>query len=382
MNELIMLPGPTPVTPESLQAQSKQIIGHRVKAFSELLTRVTNNLKKVFMTKNDVLIFPASGTGGLEIAIVNCLSVGDKILSIGNGVFAERFREIAKINNIEVISLDFPRGKSCNYNKIKDCLSSNPDLKAVLFTHNETSTGVQNNVKKIGEFLKNHSALLLVDAVSSLGGIPLKTDEWGADVVITSSQKALMTPPGLAILSVSKNAWNEIEKSSTPKFYWDLTKAKNYYNNRKQTPYTPAVSLIYALDKALINILNEGLNNVFKRHKVLTRSFRKGMKELGFKPFVPWSIASYTVSAFKQREDIEFNKFKKHLLNNYKLYFTGGQQDLKNDIFRVGHMGYINPDNILQAVERFGCTLQDFNIQCNIDSAIATTSDIIKGGNL
>ncbi len=382
MDKLIMLPGPTPVPPAGLEALGRQVIGHRVKAFSGLLEKTTNNLKKVFMTENDVLIFPASGTGGLEISVVNCLSPGDKILSISNGIFAERFRKIAVTYGMKVIKLDFPRGKACDYGQIENCLLNNPDLKAVLFTHNETSTGVQNNVQKMGELLKKHRALLIVDAVSSLGGIPLNTDEWGVDIVVTSSQKALMTPPGLAILSVSKKAWKQIKNSKTPKYYWDLLSAKKYYDERRQNPYTPAVSLLFALDRSLEHILDEGLNKVFKRHKILTESFRTGMEELNFSPFTPWTIASYTVSAFKQPQNIDFNKFTEHLVNNYKLYFAGGQQNLKNEIFRVGHMGYTKSSDILEAIQRFGQARKDFDFACDIESALMKSEKIIKGGNI
>ncbi|MDI3547593.1 MAG: hypothetical protein PWR10_1245 [Halanaerobiales bacterium] len=378
MDELIMLPGPTAIPPEGLEAQSRQMIGHREEAFSKLLVRVTENLKKVFFTENDLLIFPASGTGGLEIAIVNSFSPGDKVLSVTNGVFGQRFREIAKAYGVNVIELDFPWGEPCDYDKIENFLGKYQDIKAVLFTHNETSTGVQNDLQRMGEIIKEHDALLIVDAVSSLGGLPLYTDKWGVDMVITSSQKALMTPPGLALVAVSPQAWRQIEQSTLPKFYWDLLKAKKYYEESRQTPYTPAVSLLYALDQALKLILKEGIENVFKRHRVLTRALRRGMEKLGIKPFVPWEIASYTVSSFYQPEGIDFKDFKDHLVKKYKLHFAGGQGRLKDKIFRIGHMGYVNQEMILKTVESIGSTLEDFNFKADKVSALAETEKIIS----
>ncbi|ACL69905.1 pyridoxal-phosphate-dependent aminotransferase family protein [Halothermothrix orenii] len=379
MNEQIRLPGPTPVPPEGLTAQSRQIIGHREDDFSKLLVRVTENLKKVFETKNDVLIFPASGTGGLEIAVVNILSPGDKILSVNNGVFGHRFRNIAKTFGAEIIDLSYPWGQPCNFVEFEQTLKKHPDIKAVLFTHNETSTCVQNNLEKAGQIVKNHNAVLLVDAVSSLGGLPVKCDDWNLDIVVTSSQKALMTPPGLAILSVSPKAWKQIRSSSFPVFYWDLKKAKKYYDERQQTPYTPPVSLLYALDMALKRILREGLDKVYKRHKLLTKALRKGMVKLGFKPFVPWEIASYTVSAFYQPEFVGYSLFKEHLYKKYKIHFANGQGNLKSKIFRIGHMGYVSSNDILKTIEIFGKGLKDFNINTDLDVALSDCKEVLRG---
>jgi aspartate aminotransferase-like enzyme len=382
MNELLMLPGPTNIPPEGLAAQKKQMIGHREEQFSELLKRITTNLKEIFMTKNDILIFSASGTGGLESAVVNTFSPGDTVLSISNGLFANRFREIAQTFGVDIIELDFPWGGPCNYEKIEEYLNNYKKIKAVLFTHNETSTGVQNDLKKMSELLKDRDILFIVDAVSSLGGIPIETDNWGIDIVITSSQKALMTPPGLAILSVSPRAWNQIEKSTLPKFYWDLLKARKYYNQSQQTPYTSPVSLLYALDASLKLILNEGLSNVFQRHELLTLALRQGLEALGLKPFVPREIASYTASSFYQPEGIKFSSFKERLLKKYGLHIAGGQGELKEKIFRLGHMGYFNQDDIIRTVESIGFALRDFAHNAELYLALNETKKTIKKGLL
>ncbi|MFW5986379.1 MAG: pyridoxal-phosphate-dependent aminotransferase family protein [Halanaerobiales bacterium] len=378
MKELLMLPGPTPLPPQVIKAQSRQIIGHREKEFEQLLENITENLKQIFFTTYDPLIFPASGTGGLEIAVVNALAPGDKILSISNGIFGERFRQIARKFNIQILELDFPSGKACDYNIVEDYLNDNPDLQAVLFTHNETSTGVTNNVQKLGSLLKNRQAILLVDAVSSLGGIPLKADDWGLDIVITSSQKALMTPPGLAILSISKKAWAKIKNTERPVYFWNLLQAKKYYQQRKQTPYTPAVTLLFALQAALKIILDQGLETVFKQHKLRSRALREGMKILNFNPFVEEKVASATVSAFYQPENMDFPSFKKHLLNNYKLHFATGQQQLRDKIFRIGHMGHIGKNEIINTIKALGQGLKDFNYHPDIQKAILKTEEVLK----
>jgi aspartate aminotransferase-like enzyme len=375
-----MLPGPTPIPEEGLIRQSQQIIGHREEAFSKLYFNITENLKKVFMTKNDVLIFPASGTGGLEISIVNTLSPGDTVLSINNGFFSQRFRDIASSFGIKVIELSSPWGKACNLSELEKILIRNKDVKAVLFTHNETSTGVQNNVKEIGKIIKNFDAILIVDAVSSLAGLPLHTDDWYVDIAITSSQKALMTPPGLTILSISDKAWNYINNSTMPRYYFDLLLAKKYYIERNQTPFTPAISLLYSLDAALKIILDKGLNNVFKEHKLFTKALRKGFINLKLKPFVPWEIASYTVSSFYQPEGINFPEFKLHLLNKYKFHIADGQKELKDIIFRIGHLGYIKKKDIISAVERMGKGLLDYKFNINIDLALEKTMEVLNMG--
>lgn len=382
MDDLLMLPGPTAVPPVSLKAQAQQMIGHREKEFSELLQNLTEKLNKVFRTDNDVLIFSGSGTAGLEIAVVNCFSAGDKILSISNGVFADRFREIASTFGLEVLTLDFPWGAPLDYEKITETLEKHKDLKGVLFTHNETSTGVQNDLEKMGKLMKGKEALLLVDAVSSLGGLKLETDKWGADIVITSSQKALMTPPGLAILSVGKKAWQYINESNIPRFFWDLKKAKKYYDQKKQTPYTPAVSLLYALDSGLNLILDEGLEQVFSRHKLLTKALRSGLLELGITPYVPWEIASYTVSSFNQISGLELDKFKGYLLEKFKLHITGGQKELNKKIFRIGHLGYVSSESIIKTINNIGLTLKHFGIiEDNvINKSLSETKKLLDKG--
>ncbi|MFC2045879.1 pyridoxal-phosphate-dependent aminotransferase family protein, partial [Chloroflexota bacterium] len=223
--EHLRIPGPTPCPPEILQAMTKQMINHRGDEMAQIINDITAKLKQVFQTENDILILTGSGTGGLEAAVVNTLSPGDKVLSVSIGVFGERFATIARTFGAEVTPLQFEWGKAADPNAIRSALQADPEIKAVLVTHNETSTGVTNDLASISAVVKEFDKLLLVDAISSLGSINLPVDEWQCDVTVTGSQKGWMVPPGLAMVSVSQNAWQAHAAAKMPRFYWDFTQA-------------------------------------------------------------------------------------------------------------------------------------------------------------
>ena len=252
----LRIPGPTPVPEDVLEASAQPMINHRGPEFKELIYGVTAKLKKVFFTENDVLILTASGTGAMEAAIVNTLSPGDKVLAVSVGSFGDRFTAISQRYGANVTRLDFEWGKAADPEAIRQALKKDPGIKAVTVTHNETSTGITNDLEAIAGIVKGEfNKLLLVDAVSSLGCLPLYTDQWKIDAVATSSQKGFMVPPGLAFISFSKEAWQAYETAKMPRFYFDLRSAKRYLEERGQTPFTPAVSIFYALDVALDRML-------------------------------------------------------------------------------------------------------------------------------
>ena len=342
----LRVPGPTPCPPEVLKAMAWQMVNHRGPEFHQMLTEVTENLKKVFQTKNDVLLLTGSGTGGLEAAIVNALSPGDKVLSVSIGVFGDRFASIAKTFGADVISLKVEWGKAADPDVIKKMIKDNPGIKAVLVTHNETSTGVTNDINAIAKVVKDAGKLLIVDAISSLGSINLPVDELGCDVVITASQKGWMVPPGLAMVSVSPDAWKARETAKMPNFYWDFVRAKKNYEEKKENPWTPSISIVFAFTVALKMMLKEGINNIFARHERIGQMTRDGIKNLGLPLFADPAHASNTVTAVSIPEGLDGKKFRQILREQYKVVLAGGQQTLDGKIFRIGHLGMVNEKDI------------------------------------
>ncbi len=346
----LRIPGPTPCPPQALQAMGKQMISHRGKEFGNILNSITEKLKQVFQTKGDVLTLTCAGTGGLEAAIVNTLSPGDKILAVSCGVFGDRFADIAKQYGANVKCLNFEWGKPADPEAIGKALRAESDIKAVLVTHNETSTGVTNDIGKISSVVKEFDKLLLVDAVSSLGCIDLPTDEWHCDVVITCSQKGWMSPPGLSMISVSEKGWQAHATAKMPRYYWDFSKARDYLQ-RGQTPWTPAISICYALNANLDLMLSEGLPNIFARHARVAQLTRKGVRSLGLSLFSPDSHASNTVTAVRAYDKLDVSKLIQVLRDEYDVVIAGGQRKLSGKIFRIGHLGLVEENDIKTVLE-------------------------------
>jgi aspartate aminotransferase-like enzyme len=343
--ENLRIPGPTPCPDEVLQAMTKQMINHRGPEFRDILNRVTENLKVFFQTKNDLFLLTGSGTGGLEAAVVNTLSPGDSVLSVSIGVFGDRFAAIAEQYGASVTRLKFEWGKAADPDEVGRALQADPKIKAVLVTHNETSTGVTNDLEALSRVIKGAGKLLLVDAISSLGSLNLPVDDWGCDVTVSGSQKGWMVPPGLAMVSVSQEAWQAHASARMPRFYWDFTRAKSYLE-RGQTPWTPAVSTVYAMDRALQVLMKEGMANIFARHARLGDLTRKGVKSLGLSLFADEKYASNTVTAVNAPNGKNANDLRKVLLSEHEIVLGGGQQRLDGKIFRIGHLGLVNEEDI------------------------------------
>ena len=343
--EELRIPGPTPLPGEVLQTLSRQMINHRGPEFGQILNGVTDNLKQLFQTKGDVFLLTSSGTGGLEAAIVNTLSPGDKVLSVSNGAFGERFAAIAEQFGAEVIPLRFEWGKAADVDAVRQALQAEPKIKAVLVTHNETSTGVTNDLASISSVVKEFDKLLLVDAISSLGSINLPVDDWHLDVAVTGSQKGWMAPPGLAMVSVSQEAWQANSRAKMPRFYWDFAQAKNYLE-REQTPWTPAITTVFALSVSLEMMLREGLPNIIARHARVAKAARDGVESLGLSLFAEESYASNTVTAVAASDGLDTKKMLQILREEYQIVLAGGQQRLDGKIFRIGHLGWVTEDDI------------------------------------
>ena len=343
------VPGPTPCPPEVLQAMAGQMINHRGPEFGEMLHDITAKLKQLFQTKNDLYLLTCSGTGGLEAAIVNTLSPGDKVLSVTVGVFGERFTSMAEEFGAEIIPLRFEYGRVADPDEVRRELQREPEIKAVMVTHNETSTGVTNDLAAISAVVKEFDKLLLVDAVSSMGSIDLPVDKWHCDVAVTASQKGWMVPPGLAMVSVSQEAWQAHARAKMPRFNWDFTRAKKYLEIG-QTPWTPAVSIVFGLSVALDMMLKEGLSNIFARHAKVGGAAREGVKSLGLSLFPDEKYASNTVTAVSVRDGMDVKEMLKILREEYQIVLAGGQQSLQGKIFRIGHLGLITEEDIKEII--------------------------------
>jgi aspartate aminotransferase-like enzyme len=354
--EQLRIPGPTPCPKEVLQAMSRQMINHRGPQFAQMLNDATAKLKKLFQTKTDVFLLTASGTGGLEAAVVNTLSPGDKVLSVSIGVFGERFASIAQQFGAEVVPLKFEWGKAADADAVSEALKKEPKIKAVLVTHNETSTGVTNDLEAISSVVKQFDKLLLVDAISSLGSINLPVDDWHCDVVVTASQKGWMVPPALAMVSVSPEAWQAHAQAKMPRFYWDFTKAKNYLE-KGETPWTPAVSVVFGFAVALDMMLAEGLPNIVARHARIAQAAREGIKSLGLPLFADEKYASNTVTSVAASNGLDIHKMRKILREEHQVILAGGQQKLDGKIFRIGHLGWVNEDDIKEVLSKIKVVL-------------------------
>ena len=356
----LRIPGPTPVPDDILQVLSTQMINHRGPEFKALLYRVTERLKTVFATQNDMFILSSSGTGGMEAAIANTLSVGDKVLCASIGSFGNRFGEIAKRFGADVDMLNFEPGTSINIDALEQAINERKNLKAVLVTHNETNTGVTNNLKQIAKIVKKDpSRLLLVDGISSVCSIPLQTDEWECDVVVSASQKGWMLPPGLAFISFSPLAWKFNSLSNMPRFYFDLIQYKSYYE-KGQPPWTPALSIIFALDKALEQIIDEGMEGVYSRHASIANQVRTGVTQIGLSLFPDMSVASNTVTAVKSPEGIDADILRKEIQKDHDVVLAGGYGPQQGKIFRIGHLGYVRPREIDETIKAIKLTLKNF----------------------
>lgn len=353
---MLRIPGPTPCPEEVLQAMSKQMINHRGSEFETLMHTATARLKEFFQTKEDVFILTASGTGGMEAAIVNTLSPGDRVLAVTNGVFGERFADIAETYGAEVKRLTFPWGEPSDPNAVHQALESDKSIKAVLVTHNETSTGVTSNLAAISSVVKQYDKLLLVDAISSLGCINLQTDAWQCDVVVTGSQKGWMIPPGLAFIGVSQKAWEAHARAKMPRFYWDFTQAKKFVE-QGQTPWTPAVSILYALSVALELMAKEGLVNIFDRHARIGQKCREDIQALGLPLFAAENYASNTVTAVKAPNGLDVKRLLTILREEHDVILGGGQRELAGKILRIGHLGWITEPDIDAVIEQLRIAL-------------------------
>lgn len=376
--DYLLTPGPTPLPPQVCEALARPIIHHRTPQFQAILKEATEGLKYVFQTKNDVLILASSGTGAMEAAVANLLSAGDTALVIEGGKFGERWTEICQGYGINAEILDVEWGRAVEPGQIREKLKGNPNIKAVFTTLCETSTGTVNDIEAIGRIVKDTPAVLAVDAISGLGAIDLKTDAWFCDAVVSGSQKGLMLPPGLGFISVSPKAFRLIETAKSPRYYLDLRKAKKALD-KTDTAFTPAISLIIALGEALKMIKQDGLENVFARHKKMAEATRAAVGALGLELLAP-TCASDAVTAVKVPQGIEGEKLVKTMRDTYGVTIAGGQAELKGKIFRIAHMGYIAEFDIIIAIACLEKVLCQLGYEFTPGAGLKAAQEAFLGG--
>nr|WP_209591089.1 alanine--glyoxylate aminotransferase family protein [Methanococcus voltae] len=369
--KLLMIPGPTMVPNEVLNTMSLPIIGHRTADYGALLEDTVDKMKKVFQTKHDAHLITGSGTAAMDMAISNTVDKGDKVLNIVNGNFGDRFYKIANTYKANTIKLDNEWGDMADVEKVKETLEENPDTKVVTIVHNETSTGVKNPIEEIGKIVKKHDAIYIVDTVSSLGGDYVDVDKFNIDICVTGSQKCIAAPPGMAAISVNDKAWDVINNTETKSFYLDIKAYQKKWDSSKETPYTPSVSMTYSMNKALELVLDEGLDDRFKRHDKFAEATRAGLEAMGLELFAKERARSVTVTSALYPEGISDKDFRGTLNKDYDVLVAGGQAHLKGKIFRVGHMGSVKEHHILGtlALIEAGLKKLGYNAGCGVDVA-------------
>lgn len=354
---MLMIPGPTPVPENVLLALAKHPIGHRSGEFSQIMEDVTANLKWLHQTQNDVLMLTVSGTGAMEAGMINFFSPGDRVLVVHNGKFGERWAEVAKAFALDVQEVTAPWGQPIDPDAVKSALDADTAkaIKGVIVTHSETSTGVINDLETIAKHIKAHGALIIVDAVTSLGAVNVPIDEWSLDVVCSGSQKGFMLPPGLGFVTVSPKAWSAYKVAKLPRYYMDLGKySKDAAKNT--TPFTPPVNLIFALQVALKMMKAEGLENIFARHQRHMSATRAAATAMGLPLYAPEGHGSPAITAVAPTT-VDAEQIRSVMKKKFDIVLAGGQDHLKGKIFRIGHLGFVADRDILTAIAALEGTL-------------------------
>ncbi len=377
LKDFLVAPGPTAVPSDVLLEMAKPLYHHRTPRFSNLFDETIGLLKYLYKTDNDVFIIASSGTGAMEASVVNTLSHGDKVVVVRGGKFGERWGEICEAYGILPIYLDVEWGRDIAPSKVEEILNKDKSIKAVFTQYSETSTGVMYDIKGISKVVNSTDALMIVDAITGLGVSECLTDEWGLDIVICGSQKSLMLPPGLSFLSVSDKAWRANEKSNLPKFYFNL-KSEKKAQNKMTTAWTPAISLIIGLQKALLMIKQEGLENVISRHSLMANACRAGIKALNLELFA--KTPANSVTAIKVPDGVDGLKIPKLMRDKYGVAIAGGQGHLKGKIFRIGHLGYIDKSDIAVVFQSLEFTLYQLGYSFKWANSLQAVQEILYKG--
>jgi aspartate aminotransferase-like enzyme len=374
----LRIPGPTPLPERVVRAMSRPMIDHRGPEFASLLADVTAGLKEVFRTASDVVLLTCSGTGGLEAAVANFVSPGEQVVCASCGAFGDRFAGILEAYGADVVRLEAEWGQPVEPRDLADVLDEHPGARSVFLTHNETSTGLTNPLEQLAAIARERDRLVVVDGVSSVSSIPMETDRWGLDVVVSGSQKGWMAPPGLAFLSVSQRAWERQAQAKAPRFYFDLAAARQLAA-KGMTPWTPAVGVVYGLREGIEMIREEGLENGWARHRRLADAVAAGLSAAGFSLFAAEGYRSATVTSAYPPAGLDIKSFRKLLREGYGVVIAGGQGKLDGQIIRIGHLGAVTEGDVVQVLWAVEQALEELDIAAAQGQAIAAGGRVLAG---
>ena len=374
-----MLPGPTNVPNRVMRAMLAPIINHRSDDFVKLYTDIVEKTQQVFQTQNDVVALSASGTGAVEASVVNIVKKGDKIIIPVNGEFSSRLAELIEAQGAHVVKLQTPPGENATFDQIKEAFDNNKDVKAFYVVHNETSTGTMvNYLDRISDLTSRNDAMYIVDSVSLLGGVHLPVDKWNIDVCMTGAQKAIAAPPGISPISVSPKAKKYMIANPPTTMYFNLARYFKYYEESKHTPFTPALPLLYAYREALTIMLEEGLENVYKRHKVCSDALYSSLSAIGLTPFAKEEDRSISIIALNYLDGLEDKTFRDTLADKFKVLVAGGFGNLKGKVFRVGCMGEVNKYHVMRTVSAISSTLAMMGYDTDARAGLKTAEEKLK----
>ncbi len=357
----LRIPGPTPLPERVVRSMSRPMIDHRGQEFAAILGEITAGAKRVFKTKNDLLLLTCSGTGGLESAVANLVSPGDEVVAALCGNFGERFAALASAYGADLVRLEFEWGQPVDPDDLAVVLERHPNAKVVLLTHNETSTGLTNPLRELARVARGADRIVVVDGVSSISSIDIDTDAWGVDVAVSGSQKGWMSPPGLALVSVSDRAWAQQANARSPRFYFDWKEAKTWAE-KGMTPFTPAVAVAFAMQEGLHMLEEEGLSNVYERHERLARATQAGLQALGFQLFAQDGYRSNTVTSALPPPGLDVSALRKLLNARYGVVIAGGQGKMTGKMVRVGHLGAVAEGDVVQVIWALEQALEELDI--------------------
>ncbi len=382
MEYLSMLPGPTNVPNRVMRAMLAPIINHRSDDFVELYTDVIEKTQQVFETKNDIVALSASGTGAVEAGVINLVKKGDKVIIPVNGEFSSRLSQLIEGQGADVVRLETPPGQNATFDQVREAFDNNPDVKAFYVVHNETSTGTMvNYLDRVSDLTSRNDAFYVVDSVSLLGGAPLPVDKWNVDVCMTGAQKAIAAPPGISPISVSPRAKKYMIENPPNTMYFNLARYFRYYDEERHTPFTPALPLLYAYREACSILLEEGLENVFRRHKVCSDSLYDGLSAMGLSPFAREEDRSISIVALNYLDGLEDKTFRNTLADRFKVLVAGGFGNLKGKVFRVGCMGEVSPYHVMRTVSAVSSTLAMMGYDIDAQAGLRAAEQRLKALN-
>ena len=374
----LRIPGPTPLPERILRSMNRPMIDHRGPEFAAILGEVTAGAKRVFKTKNDLVLLTCSGTGGLESAVANLISPGDEVVVALCGNFGERFAALASGYGADVVRLEFEWGQPVDPDDLAKVLERHPKAGVVLLTHNETSTGLTNPLRELARVARDAGRTVVVDGVSSISSIEIETDAWGIDVAVSGSQKGWMAPPGIALVSISERAWAQQAKARSPRFYFDWKEAKTWAD-KGMTPFTPAINVAFALQEGLRMLEEEGLDGVYERHRRLARATQAGLEALGFTLFAREGYRSNTVTSALPPAGLDVAALRKLLDTKYGVVIAGGQGKMTGKMVRVGHLGAVAEGDVVQVIWALEQALEELDVAPADGRGVAAVTNSMQG---